>query len=149
MLRAGTPLAAVGKLLAAVTVSADTDPDLFHAAPVESGAFCVLTEVELQCVPAYRLRCQERLEPLDAVVELFLERSLTQDHLESFWFPSTDRALVKTLTRLPADAPVEQVHPVRRFVSQEVLDNTAYAALCLTGWASRWRSAPRLPTTSG
>ena len=118
-----------------VTVSAESDPELFHAARVGLGAFGVLTEVEIQCIPAYRLRCEEQLEPLEAVVESFLERSAAQDHLEFFWFPYTRQALVKTLTHLPADAPVHRPSPVRRFVGEEVLGNTAYAAMCRAGRA--------------
>lgn len=45
----------------AVTVSAESDTELFHAARVGPGAFGVITEVEIQCVPAYRLRCEELL----------------------------------------------------------------------------------------
>lgn len=119
----------------AVTVSAESDPELFHAARVGLGAFGVLTEVELQCVPAYRLRCEEQLEPLESVVESFLGRSAAQDHLEFFWFPYTRQALVKSLTHLPADSPVHRPGPVRRFVGEELLGNTAYAAMCRAGRA--------------
>lgn len=116
-----------------VRVSAQEDPDLFHAARVGMGAFGVVTEIEIQCVPAYLLRSQEWLEPVEDVVETFLERSAAQEHLEFFWFPYTRRAVVKSLESLPVETPRVRRPALERLVSEELLGNTAFAALCRAG----------------
>jgi L-gulono-1,4-lactone dehydrogenase len=101
--------------------------DLFWAAQVGLGAFGVLTAVTVECVPAFTLAASEvpttwaelrgsgsaggpgagsgsgsgspggtRLDELVA----------TNDHVELFWFPHTDRVLSLTLTRGPGEAAV-------------------------------------------
>src|SRR5690349_6954815 len=42
-----------------LTCSPDTEPEVFQAARVGLGALGVVTEVELQCVPAFRLHARE------------------------------------------------------------------------------------------
>ena len=42
-----------------LTCSADVEPEVFAAARVGLGALGVVTEVELQCVPAFRLHAKE------------------------------------------------------------------------------------------
>ena len=79
-------------------------PELFDAARVGLGAFGVLTEVTVPCVPAFLLAADEHPEPLDAVLDGFDERMAAADHVEFYWFPHTDTALVKSNQRLPLDA---------------------------------------------
>ena len=49
-----------------INCSTEQHPDIFAAARVGLGALGVITEVTLQCVPAFRLRAVEGPAPLDA-----------------------------------------------------------------------------------
>ncbi len=108
-------------------------PDLFKAARVGLGAFGVLTEVTVQCVPAFLLAADEHPERLDAVLDGFADRMCAADHVEFYWFPHTDTALVKANRRLPLDADRNPVPRWRSLVDDELLANGVFAGTCLAG----------------
>ncbi len=114
----------------AMTISADRNPELLGAAALGLGALGILTEVTLQCVPAFNLAATERPEPLGDVLDGFAERCDSADHFEFYWFPHTCTALTKTNTRLPGDVPTAPLNPVRRFVDDTVVGNWLFRALC-------------------
>jgi L-gulono-1,4-lactone dehydrogenase len=126
---------------ARVRASATGNPDLFAAARVSIGALGVIATVTLRCVPAFRLAAAEFPMPLDEVVERFDELARDNDHFEFFWFPYGRNALVKlssqlTAGRASARSPVPPPMPRwRRFYEYEVMENTAFGALCRTGRA--------------
>ena len=109
------------------------NPGLFQAARVGLGALGVLTEITLQCVPRFKLHAREEPEPLAGMLESFVDRVVLSDHLEFYWFPYTDTALAKTNTRLPDDAPLDPVPWHGRLISDELVGNAAFAALCQVG----------------
>ncbi|MFJ6418914.1 D-arabinono-1,4-lactone oxidase [Paeniglutamicibacter sp. NPDC091659] len=109
------------------------NPGLFQAARVGLGALGVLTEITLQCVPRFKLHAREEPEPLAGMLESFVDRVVLSDHLEFYWFPYTDTALAKTNTRLPDDAPLDPVPWHGRLISDELVGNVAFAALCQVG----------------
>src|SRR6202453_1620643 len=132
-----TQIAAIELVLADGTVVACSEqerPDLFAAAPVRVGALGVLSTVTLQCVPAFTLAADERPMPLDEVVERFGEFSADNEHFEFYWFPYGKNALVKRNNRVVETAPAP-MPPWRRFLEYEVMENTAFGALCRTGRA--------------
>ncbi len=122
-----------------VTCSTEDHPDLFRAAQVGLGAIGVILEVTLQCVPLFCLQAQEALEPLDSVLESFVERSRSTDHLEFYWFPYTSSVLTKSNTRLPMDTTLTPIPRWSKLLNDEVLGNGALSAICRLGAA-----APRL-----
>ena len=139
-----TGLAAMVQSLRLVTatgevleLSADAQPEAFEFARLSLGAFGVVTEVGLQCVPAFDLVADEQGESLDAAIDGFAERCREVDHTEFFWFPQTDRALVKTNTRLepgeagPADAA--RLGTARRLLDEELVNNGLHALACRVG----------------
>ncbi len=79
-----------------VTASGDVieaaDGDLLHAAQVAVGALGVITEVELEVAPAYRLR--ERVDhwSWDEAWESFEALARQHRHYSFFWMPSDDSA---------------------------------------------------------
>jgi len=85
-------------LIALVTASGEVveiredDPDRLHAAQVAVGMLGVITEVELDVAPAYRLR--ERIEhwAWDEAWLRFDELAETHRHYSFFWMPSVDSA---------------------------------------------------------
>ncbi|HSP75710.1 MAG TPA: D-arabinono-1,4-lactone oxidase [Cryobacterium sp.] len=114
-------------------VSATENPELLPAVRLGLGALGILVDVTLQCVPAFLLHAVEAAEPLDEVLEDYLDRSDRNDHFEFFWFPHTETALTKTNTRLPLEAGRSPLGRVARFVDDELLANGAYRGICAVG----------------
>jgi L-gulonolactone oxidase len=123
---------------AVVTCSAAERPELFAAARLGLGSVGVITAMTLRCEPAYLVRAEEtpgRLPDLLADLPGFFEGA---DHAEFFWFPHTDRTLIKQNSRLPADSRPEPVGRFRGWLDDEFLSNSVFGALCRVG-----RAAPR------
>ena len=123
--------------------SAHQHPDVFEAARVGLGALGVVTEVELQCVPAFRLHAVERPEPLLPLLERVQEEADAHDHFELYWFPHTDRTLTKRNNRVGSEPGPGPLAPWRAWVDDELLANGIFE---LANRASaRWPSVvPRL-----
>ncbi|MDG2428837.1 MAG: D-arabinono-1,4-lactone oxidase [Acidimicrobiales bacterium] len=119
-----------------VVVLDDThDPALRDVARVGLGALGVLTEVTLQCVPAFNLHAIEEILPVDQVLSSFDEWANSTDHVEFFWMPYTGLAQVKRNTRTDEVPPPaqNQRHAIRRrwkrFKNKELLENVAFGAM--------------------
>lgn len=99
------------------------------AAAVGLGALGVVTELTVQCVPAYTLHAVEETAALPEVLDGLADRVAAHDHYEFYWFPHTEGCLTKTNTRVPGQVPERPLPPWRRFAEDEVLTNGAYAVL--------------------
>ena len=111
-----------------MSCSAETEPEVFAAARVGLGALGVVTEVELQCVPAFRLHAKEAGESLDALLPHLHAEADAHDHLDLHWFPHTDRVLVKRNDRV---APGEGPGPLSRWratLDDDLLANRVFEA---------------------
>ncbi|MCB0637173.1 MAG: FAD-binding protein [Lewinella sp.] len=115
-----------------VNCSATENPDLFKAAQVALGALGVITEVTLQCVPAYRLLLENRQEKVAAVLADFPSRIRDNRNFEWYWFPGTTTAWTKT-SNLAAGQP-DRVG-LANYLTEYVLENYLFGALCE---AARW-----------
>ncbi|HWU46694.1 MAG TPA: D-arabinono-1,4-lactone oxidase [Humibacter sp.] len=122
-----------GELL---TINETENAELLPAARLGLGALGVLVDITLQCVPAFVLHALERPEPLEQVIDAYLQRSATEDHFEFYWFPHTATALTKTNTRLPADAERHPLSAAGRWVDDELLANGVYRLVCAAGTAA-------------
>lgn len=116
-------------------VSDTENPELLPAVRLGLGALGIIVDVTIQCVPAFLLHAIERREPLEAVLEDYLERSGGPDHFEFYWFPHTESALTKTNTRLASDARRAPLGRVSRWVDEELLANGLYRGMCGLGAA--------------
>ena len=105
--------------------------DALRAARVSVGALGVVTEVTLQCVPAFTLRGVDRPEPLDEVLASLDERADASRHFEFFVFPHTGLAL--TRTNEVVDGPPRPPGAVARTVEDIVLTNGAFGAVANAG----------------
>jgi FAD-linked oxidoreductase len=114
-------------------VSETENAELLPAARLGLGALGILVDVTLQCVPSYLLHAVEAPEPLEDVLDTYLDRSALADHFEFYWFPHTETALTKTNTRLPPVAGRAPLGRVSRWVDDELLANGAYRAICGLG----------------
>jgi len=116
--------------------SALEEPEVFAAARVGLGALGVVTEVELQCVPAFRLHAKESGESLSALLEHLQEEADAHDHLDLHWFPHTDRVLVKRNDRMGEG---EGPGPLPRWRSRLDDDLLANRLFEVTNRVAAWR----------
>ena len=128
----GIAAAVVGARLVTGTgevVDVDEQHPWFGAVRVGLGALGVLTEVTLQCVPAFLLRAREEPARLPAVLAALPELVEAHDHVEFYWFPHTDRALLKRNDRVPDGTERRPVGRLRHLVDDELLSNGAFELL--------------------
>ncbi|PYE19154.1 FAD-linked oxidoreductase [Williamsia limnetica] len=109
------------------------EPALLSAAALGLGALGVVTEITLQCVPSFGLHAQEGPEPIDDVIDSFLDSVAAHDHYEFYWFPHTAIALTKKNARVGADVPAHGPGTVRRYIDDELLSNGLFGVLCAVG----------------
>ncbi len=111
-----------------MSCSAETEPGVFAAARVGLGALGVVTEVELQCVPAFRLHAKEAGESLDALLPHLHREADAHDHLDLHWFPHTDRVLVKRNDRVPHGEGPGPLARWRATLDDDLLANRVFEA---------------------
>jgi L-gulono-1,4-lactone dehydrogenase len=105
--------------------------DRFLAARVGLGALGVVTEVTLRVLPAYTLRGEDRVEPLDGVLDRFHERAAAHRHFELFAFPYSDRALTRTNDVVQASPQPRR--PAQAWVQDRLLTTHGLEAISRTG----------------
>ena len=114
-----------------VRCSTDLDPELHRIARVGLGALGIVTEVTLQCVPAFDLHARETVESLDDVLDRFAEHAAAVDHFELYWMPGTRRCQVKRNAR--TDEP-RAPQPWLGYVRDKWIgENLAFGAVCRVG----------------
>lgn len=116
-----------------VDCDASTEPELFAAGRIGLGALGIITDVTLQCVPAFHMLAVEEPGMLSTVQESLTDFCESADHVEFYWFPHTDRVLTKRNTRLPPDASQQPLARWRAWLDDELLSNQVFGAL---NWAS-------------
>jgi FAD-linked oxidoreductase len=129
-------------------VEIDEHHPWFDAARVSLGALGIVTEVMLQCVPAFLLHAREEPMPLPEVIQRLPELVEENDHFEFYWFPHTEKALVKRNNRVPDGTTRSPVGRIRHLVDDEILSNGVFGLL--NEVATRRRSlVPRINRISG
>ena len=105
------------------------------------GALGIITEVTIQCVEAFNLHAIEEIIPIGEVTNNFEKWARTTDHIEFFWMPNTDKALLKRNTRtmeLPSK-PRNRRHALKRrwnrFKNEEIKQNFLFGAMNYAGKA--------------
>lgn len=131
----------------AVRIVDESDADL-KAVALGLGALGIVTELTLQCVPAFTLRAVEAPGHIDDVLSSFADNVERNDHYEFYWFPHTTAALTKSNSRGPADAPVAGPGKVRRYIDDQLLSNGLFGALCAVG-ARRPQLVPAFNNVAG
>ncbi|WP_293699622.1 D-arabinono-1,4-lactone oxidase [uncultured Agrococcus sp.] len=114
-----------------VEVSEDVNYELLPAVRLGLGALGVIVEVEIQCVPEFRLDVVEATEPRDLVVEEWDARIRGNDHFEFFWFPHTDVVTTKTNNRTERDA--RPLPPAKRWLDEVVTGGALHGAVSEVG----------------
>lgn len=106
--------------------SRESNAEVFHAARVHLGALGVVTEIELACVPAYRLEYRSRRASLSEVIDNLESLQYNNRNFECYWFPYTDSVQLKLMNA--TDAPASGNQLWRRAVDL-VVENGAFWAL--------------------
>jgi L-gulono-1,4-lactone dehydrogenase len=114
-----------------VRCSTDLEPEVLRVARVGLGALGIVTEVTLQCAPAFDLHAQETVEVLDDVLDRFAEHAAAVDHFELYWMPGTRRCQVKRNSR--TDEP-RAPQPRWAYVRDKWIgENLAFGVVCRVG----------------
>lgn len=120
-------------------VEIDEQHPWFGASRVTLGALGIVTELTLQCVPSFLLRAREEPMPLPEVLDRLSELVEENDHFEFYWFPHTEKALVKRNNRVPDGSERVPVGRLRQLVDDELLSNGLFEVANRVG-----RRAPSL-----
>ena len=129
-------------------VEVDEQHPWFGAARVSLGALGIITEITLQCVPAFLLHAREEPMALPEVIERLPELIADNDHFEFYWFPHTEKALVKRNNRVADDIQRAPIGRLRHLIDDELLSNAVFGLLNEIG-ARRRSLVPRLNRISG
>ena len=113
-----------------------TDPELLRVARVGVGALGVVTEVTIQCVPAFNLHAHETVEVLDDLLDDLVDGGVpafagSADHAEFFWMPGARRAQVKRNRR--TDEPAQPPSRLAYVRDKYVAENAAFGLVCRVG----------------
>ena len=109
----------------------DAGSDLFPAVRLSLGALGVLVDVTLRCVEAFTLLADERPMRLADVLARIDDDIATNDHVEFYWYPYTDRAQLKRNNVVKTDdRPLARW---RGWLDDEFLANTVWQGVCRLG----------------
>jgi L-gulono-1,4-lactone dehydrogenase len=115
-----------------VRLDTASDAELVRVARVGIGALGIVTEVTLQCVPAFRLHARETIEPLDEILDGLLDHAAAVDHFELYWMPGGGkRCQVKRNARTAEPArPQSRLGYVR---DKWLGENVGFGLVCRVG----------------
>jgi FAD-linked oxidoreductase len=122
-----------------VDAAPEQNPDVLEIARVGLGALGILTELTFAVEPMFLLRATEQPMAWHDALGSFDEMVAGSDHADMYWFPHTDRLLVKRNTRLDAD--VSEAEPLSRFrgwLDDDFLSNTVFGGLTAAGNRAPW-----------
>ncbi len=101
---------------------------LFKAAQVSLGVLGIITQVTLQCVPAYKLALQNRKETIAAVLGNLKERNDNNRNFEFYWMPYSETTWTKTSNIVESDEP-DKIN-FFNYWSEYVLENYLFKLFC-------------------
>ncbi|MDP3890416.1 D-arabinono-1,4-lactone oxidase [Nocardioides sp.] len=109
---------------------ATQNPDVLAVARLGLGALGILTTLTFAVEPLFLLEASERPAGWDEGVAGFDELIEANHHCDMYWFPHTDRMLLKTNNRLDADlSAAEPLGRAREWLDDRFLSNTVFGAL--------------------
>ncbi|NHC24672.1 FAD-binding protein [Nocardioides sp. IC4_145] len=113
-----------------VRATAEDDPELLDLARVGLGALGVLTTLTFRVEPLFLLEAREEPMAWDAALATYDEMTASSHHVDLYWFPHTDRTMVKRNDRLAAD--VSEAEPLaqwRSWLDDDFLSNSVFGVL--------------------
>ncbi len=118
----------------AVDLSPEHNRDTFEAAVVGLGALGVVTEITLQCEPAFRLVQEARALPWEDALAALPDALHQHEHVKLWWLPHTPHAQLTTYDR--TTRPPQPPSPAHTLADR---------ALNAWGFAALLRAEQRLP----
>jgi FAD-linked oxidoreductase len=115
-----------------VVASPGENPELFAGGRIALGMLGVLSELSLRLVPAFRLKLERGGMDLEDCLAQADALVAANRSFEFYWLPHTESVLTKTWN--VTDAPVDETG-LGRWVSDVLLENIAFGALCKLGRA--------------
>ena len=115
-----------------VLASPDENPDLFAGGRIGLGSLGALIELSLRLVPAFRLKLERGRMDLEDCLSQADALVAANRQFEFYWLPHTETVLTKKWN--VTDALVDEVG-FGRWVSDVLLENIAFGALCKVGKA--------------
>ncbi len=105
--------------------------DVLRVARVGVGALGVVTEVTVQCVPAFNLHAHETVEVLDDLLADVDGFAASAEHAEFFWMPGSRRCHVKRNRRTgePARPPSRLAYVRDKYIAE----NATFGVVCRVG----------------
>jgi FAD-linked oxidoreductase len=126
--------------------STQENPEVLAVARLGLGALGVITSITLAVEPVFTLEAYEHPMLWDEVLGRVEELRADNHHFEFYWFPHTDRCLVKENNRILDEA--EPLGRVRGWVDDELLSNNLFGVINRLG-NLRPTLIPRLNEISG
>lgn len=129
-----------------ITANDKVNPDIFAVARIGLGALGILTSVTFKVEPLFTMQADERPILWNEVLSQLDDLDAAHHHVEFYWFPHTDRCLLKCNDRTLDDP--EPLRPFKHWLDDEFLSNRVF------GWVNRAANArpslvPRLNEISG
>jgi len=109
-----------------LTASRTENGDIFDVARIGLGALGVMTTLTFHVEPLFTLQAHERPMSWSDATASLLDLADAHDHLDAYWFPHTDRMLVKTHDRVTAAA--EPLPRWRAWLDDELLSHHLFGA---------------------
>ncbi len=106
-------------------------PEVLRAARVGLGALGIITEVTLQCVPAFNLHAHETIETLDDVLADFDRFASSAEHAELYWMPGSRRCQAKR--NRVTDAPRRPQGRLAYVRDKWLGENLGFGVICRVG----------------
>lgn len=117
-----------------VRASAQENPDVFEVARVGLGALGILTSLTFHVEPLFVIEAHEQPMTWCAALDSYDDMTASAHHVDMYWFPHTDRMMVKQNVRTDLE-PGEQQPPSRlaAWWEDELVSNTVFGGLCRVG----------------
>lgn len=109
----------------------ESDTNALKSARVSLGTLGVITEVTLQCVPAFRLDRLDLPRPIGETLAQIDDLAAGFDHFEFYVLPYSDLSLQKRIDR--TDAPAKPLPAAKKFFNDVVVENIALGAAVKVG----------------
>lgn len=102
--------------------------ELFKACQVSLGCLGIITQVTIQCVPAYKLKLENKREKLTDVLATLEERKTNNRNFEFYWIPHTNTAWTKT-SNIVEDSEPDKIN-FFNYWTEYVLENYVFKLFC-------------------
>jgi FAD-linked oxidoreductase len=110
--------------------SPDENAEIFGAGRTSMGMFGVMTEIDMNVRPIYKLVEKQFVHPIDELFRQLDGLVAANRHFEFFWFPYADEAVCKSFNETDADAPIRHsANTLRARGERTNADEQVFAAI--------------------